>query len=266
MIFNLRALTCKTFKQTSRLFEKKENDMLQKFHFLGSILFIFSIILIYNSQSQAKKNSAGLLAPSIYFLPIYNLDRQSCSKNSYRSIVSEKGAIIARVCAPIFNSCLMEGTCLLTNNRKQMTTINYTATVKGARRFKVLPQEGCRWGIGSTGACLDPFHTVAADRKFHKIGEVIYVPKLRDLTLPNGLKHNGYLIVRDVGGAIKGPHRFDFFTGIYGALDSSNPFNKAGLADTHHRLEYRVVQGTLADQVRGVRNYPTIPASPLSPL
>ncbi len=49
------------------------------------------------------------------------------------------------------------------------------------------------------------------------MGDIIYMRSLADqeITLPSGrrVRHPGFLIVHDTGGAIKGPNRFDFFIG-----------------------------------------------------
>ncbi len=84
----------------------------------------------------------------------------------------------------------------------------------------------------ASGKCLMSYFSVAADPKYYKMGDIIYMRSLdKDIKLPNGrtVRHPGFLIVQDVGGAIKGPNRFDFFVGPIDATASS--FKDPKIAD-----------------------------------
>ncbi len=63
--------------------------------------------------------------------------------------------------------------------------------------------------IGTAGAPLTPMVSVAADPDHHPLGSLIYIQH-DPLT---GL-NDGYAIVQDTGGAIKGRGRIDLFTGV----------------------------------------------------
>lgn len=93
----------------------------------------------------------------------------------------------------------------------------------------------CNTAIGAAGVCLTPFISVAADPKYYSMGDIIDMPSMkgRKIKLPSGktLTHPGYFIVQDTGGAIKGPNRFDFFTGSFGADDPKNAFGYEGFSD-----------------------------------
>lgn len=70
----------------------------------------------------------------------------------------------------------------------------------------------------ASGQCLLSYFSIAADpRSGWRMGDIIYMRSLADqeITLPSGrrVRHPGFLIVHDTGGAIKGPNRFDFFIG-----------------------------------------------------
>lgn len=85
-------------------------------------------------------------------------------------------------------------------------------------RGKITNDE-CKNGRGAKGDCLIPFLSVAADPSYYRIGDIIKMPGLKgqELKLPDGkmMTHPGYVIVQDVGSAIKGANRFDFFVGTY---------------------------------------------------
>ncbi|KYG67257.1 hypothetical protein AZI86_09640 [Bdellovibrio bacteriovorus] len=93
----------------------------------------------------------------------------------------------------------------------------------------------CDTAIGAAGECLIPFVSIAADPKFYSMGDVISMPAMKgkEIQLPNGKKmlHPGYFIVHDTGGAIKGPNRFDFFTGSFDDHNSNNAFGYDGFSD-----------------------------------
>ena len=81
--------------------------------------------------------------------------------------------------------------------------------------------------------CLLSHHSIAADNKHHKIGDVIYIPAADGLTLPDGTTHWGYFIVLDTGGSFIniGDQRVDLFVGF--ERDYKNIFKSAGF--NHHK-------------------------------
>lgn len=88
--------------------------------------------------------------------------------------------------------------------------------------------ENCSTTRGASGKCQIPYVSVAADRRFYNMGDIISMPALKGkrMTLRNGKAfiHPGYLIVHDVGGAIDGSNRFDMFSDD----DLMNPNNAFG--------------------------------------
>lgn len=80
------------------------------------------------------------------------------------------------------------------------------------------------------GGCLTAFFSVAADLSQYRVGDIIYLPDINEgnLKVPSGKRHPGFFIVQDTGGAIKGPSRFDFYTGTKSLADSRNIFGGAG--------------------------------------
>ncbi len=108
------------------------------------------------------------------------------------------------------------------------------------------PSERVRWaktkhpyGIGSKNNPLIPLTSLACDLGTVKkstpwlsggyatFGQKIYIPAAKDLTLPDGTKHNGVFQCDDIGGKITGNH-IDVFigsaTGLKDAL-KKNPFD-----------------------------------------
>jgi 3D (Asp-Asp-Asp) domain-containing protein len=199
--------------------------------------------------------SGQTLIPSIYYIPTFEISDQQCGPELLRDLIASNTHLHLRVCRKIYWSCVMEGTCLL-EILGNFYLINYSGQIEERPNFIEISETGCRYGLGIAGACLDPFHTVAADPKYHRPGEVIYVEKIRGTKLPNGEIHDGYFIVRDEGKRILGEHRFDFFTGTIAYLDKSNPFSKLGLGSEKSNMTYQRVSSEVADRVRRLRGYP----------
>lgn len=88
----------------------------------------------------------------------------------------------------------------------------------------------CKTAFGASGNCLIPYISVAADPHYHHMGDIIDMPGLRGTTiiLPDGKKmiHPGYFIVEDTGGGIKGPNRFDIFTGSHDGAEAAQALVK----------------------------------------
>jgi len=110
----------------------------------------------------------------------------------------------------------MQGTGTLAGNK----VLRYTGKVEYLGK--------CSTAIGAAGKCLLPYFSVAADPRFYRMGDIINMPgmKGKTVTMPDGteMEHPGFFIVHDTGGAVKGPNRFDFFTGSMGLLNTKNTF------------------------------------------
>lgn len=114
----------------------------------------------------------------------------------------------------------MQGSGTLTKNR----ILTYSG--------KTVSLGSCKTAVGAAGTCLRPYISIAADPKFYDMGDIIRMPSMkgRSITLANGktMIHPGYFIVEDIGGAIKGENRFDFFTGAKGLTHEKNAFGTNG--------------------------------------
>ena len=212
------------------------------------------------------------LKPTIYFIKVINLSKKCDDK---RTIYDASEKAVVRVCANQYKLCVLEGTCALIENANSETEIleeldtstneieliNYHKMQNGKYLFTRVDRNRCPFGYGARGLCLDPFYTVAADLTIHKLGDVIFVPSIKGIKLPNGEIHDGFLIVRDKGGAIKGKNRFDFFTSYYNSRRKENPFVEIGLGNSKVQIEFFWVTEKIADEVRQARRFPLTPYS-----
>ncbi|MCT4641562.1 MAG: 3D domain-containing protein [Bacteriovoracaceae bacterium] len=179
------------------------------------------------------------LLPTTYYIP--QESKISCKGtylgkeymgNEVSSILSfENSQVLAKVCTRFYKHLQMEGTAILDDRGDGKRTINY------AKNNKYRFVSKCKYGEGvKKNLCLLPYHTIAADNKIHKIGDIIYIPKAKGLILADGTAHKGYFIVRDTGAAFNGvgSQRVDLFTGL--DSDSNNIFLNRGF---HHKNPLR---------------------------
>ncbi|MGZ3772843.1 MAG: 3D domain-containing protein [Pseudobdellovibrionaceae bacterium] len=210
------------------------------------------------SCAASKSGSGLVLTPTIYYKPTVHLNKAKCSSSALRDIKTPDDQILETVCEQDFKECLREGSCFIENNGK-ITSYNFHSIINGEARFIEVDIKRCPYGYGVMGSCLDPYFSVAADLNYYSAGDVIFIPRLIGVVLPTGEVHNGYIIIRDSGGDISGPGRFDFFTGFLNHLSRDNPFARIGLGDLKNRFEYRIASEAEAKIVRQKRNYPRIP-------
>ena len=146
-------------------------------------------------------------------------------------IIDMSGNIIATVCTRFYRVLLMEGSAVLKDRGQGKIGVNYSTKIGDERRYHKLGK--CILGEGvKRDLCLLPYHTLATDNKVHAIGDIVYIPSVVGLKLPDGSLHDGYFIVRDTGGAFNGvgAQRVDMFTGL--DPDYNNAFQRAGF---HHK-------------------------------
>ncbi len=202
----------------------------------------------------------GNLSPTIYFHALVRDEGGNCSSGRPVNLYGAKGVTLMSVCSSTLSVCTMEGSCQIARG-SQLRSFNYDGQANGHSVFFEIKPGECVYGYGVQSSCLDPFFTVAADTRFHKAGEVLYVPKIAGVMLPNGSRHSGYFIVRDQGGRIKGQHRFDFFSGNLKWDDPRNPFFQIQLGDQNQKFSYSIVRGETARKVLQDRNYPNLPST-----
>jgi 3D (Asp-Asp-Asp) domain-containing protein len=128
----------------------------------------------------------------------------------------------AKTCAPIADvsrdflaQLRLQGTGKLRDGR----VVNIWSQCSCARSpcFKVMAHKAHKWGTGGAGKALQPFRTVAADRRVIKQGSLLYLPMLEGRTMPGrapwgGFVHDGCVVAEDTGGGING-HQLDLFVG-----------------------------------------------------
>lgn len=200
----------------------------------------------------------GYLKPSIYFFPVINEDLQACDSDSMKSILGINGSHLAMVCEKTWDACNLEGSCAVIQHTVRRA-FNVSYSVMGENRFMELTENDCPYGFGVKNYCLDPFYTIAADKDYYKAGDVIYIPAVVGLKLPDGSIHNGYFVIRDNGKDISGRGRFDFYTGFLAWHRNDNPFKKIGFDDSKTRIPYMKISGEQADLVLKQRAFPKLP-------
>ncbi len=187
----------------------------------------------------------GIITPTIYYNPIYHDDDQTCKEDARVSLKEKSGNTLIKVCRSIAKECGLQGSCTIEQNG-ELRLFNILTRIKGQDYFFEMDREECSYGFGVRSLCLVPYHTVAADLTIYKAGQVIYIPSMKGIKLPNGRLHSGYFVVRDKGRGIKGAGRFDFFTGFLKWTDPANPFVKVGLGNKDTDMVFYIVKGEAA--------------------
>lgn len=208
------------------------------------------------SPALIKEDDHGL-SPALYYVPILNIRKPSCEHDGLQAIKNGQGATIAQLCEAEYKICVKQGTCLL-NEVGGLRMIHFSSRRGSVPTLSDKLKKECPYGVGMDSICLDPYFTVAADLKIYKLGDVLFIPTIRGLKLPNGEIHNGYFIVRDSVGDVKEASRFDFFTGFDVDVDLANEFKKRGLDNTENRFKFEKTKEEIAVKVRAQRNYPKI--------
>jgi hypothetical protein len=231
--------------------------MKRKIPFVLLALFIFQLSACAGSKSSSS--AATEISPTIYYRPVINTATDRCSSNDLHDVKDPSGKTLVSLCVSSYKKCLQQGSCLVVDKGREKS-LGYSGLRGGEPRFVQVSREECPYGRGvDDPICLDPYFSVAADLSVYKAGDVIYIPALRGVKLPDGQIHDGYLIIRDEGGGVKGPTRFDFFTGYLNYSDKRNTLARLGFGDPDSRFSFQMVGGELAEKVRRNRNYPGLP-------
>ncbi|MBV2167447.1 MAG: murein transglycosylase [Bdellovibrio sp.] len=228
--------------------------------------FARAILLLpfFLSSCAVSKDAEGLsMSPTIYYKPTIHQKQAHCSANTLRDLLSPEGHTLVTLCESDYKKCLMQGSCFV-DDGENITSYNYHSTKEGLPRFVEVDLNVCPYGYGVRNSCLDPYFSAAADLKFYKAGDVIFIPRLVGAVMPNGEEHDGFVIIRDSGGGVVGADRFDFFTGFYDHLSKQNTLARLGFGDPKNRFEFRLATEEEARAARERRNYPGLKKSVLA--
>ncbi len=196
--------------------------------------------LVDGDVDPASRTPAGTRWPTFYMIAreeLYPLR----TDETLVAIRDRKGAVLSMSSPGFRRAAMYQGTARLADGR----LINVDkVTKKWGRTFRVYPKGVM--GAGIRGYRVYPYRSVALDfedlcaalgcpDRDALVGSLLYVPRLKDIPLPDGSVHDGYVCAVDVGGGIKGP-RMDLFVGwegggnpYYPPCRNSNAFLRAGI-------------------------------------
>lgn len=256
---------------------------------------------------QKKNSRAKFARPTIYYIPEITEKKDTCTGNKVTSkLVDYQGKFLLQndsirtltMCKSSFSSCSIEGSCFFKQPYKSKDS--YYLNGSGKPAFELLDSKKFPYGKGlgngktdglqqlfdtdsslnsvklNQALPLDPFYTIAADTPQPNMsinhfvaGDVLFFPTLVGLILPDGTKHNGFMIVRDTGAkSIFGgrANRFDFFSGNISPYNTDNPFHKLELSqeilgkrNSDLTFPFYIVAGKTKLEILKWRNYPLIP-------
>lgn len=199
----------------------------------------------------------GVLKPTVYYFPVLDEDKNPCPEDSKKIMHGAGGKVLLNICPKTEQACNLQGSCGVIQNGV-MQSFNIIGRFGGQERFFKI-EDQCQMGYGVKSICLDPYYTLAADLTLYKPGEVIFVPAVVGLELPDGTLHHGFFVIRDSGRGIKGHGRFDFFSGQYSWRNPENPFKKLRLGDVNTNIPYYRISGEVANMIRLDRGFPNLP-------
>ncbi len=163
-----------------------------------------------------------------------------------RRVLDPAGKELDMVCGRFYAALKMEGTGRL-QTRDGSVMVNYSRKHQGKDRFMPVSRH-CPYGYGIENKCLMPFYTAAADlsrktQRQWRAGDVIYIPKIQGVRLPDGKTHNGFLTIADTGSGFHNTgrtRRIDVFVGS----SSYRDFWKHHGISRHRPIEIYKVRGT----------------------
>lgn len=218
------------------------------------------------SMKEVVLSLSGKLTPTVYYKPVFFPEDESCAANTRVPMLDVNGKVLLQTCSRIARACAVQGSCTFyreVEGGRELQTIRLNIISYNPRtrisHFADVTSSECVFGLGVRSICLDPFYSVAADLSLYKPGDVLFVPAMVGLPLPDGSLHDGFMVVRDAGGGIEGLGRFDFFTGLQSWRSPQNPFLALKLQDPSTRLDFFLLRGERAEQVRRERSYPKLP-------
>jgi hypothetical protein len=196
--------------------------------------------LVDGDPTVAPRKAAGTRWPTFYMIAREELYPMRTDETAV-AIRDRRGKVLARTSPGFRRAAMYQGTARLADGR----LINVDkVTKKWGRTFRVYPKGVM--GAGIRGYRVYPYRSVALDfrdlcdalkceDRDALVGSLLFVPRLKDIPLPDGSVHDGYVCAVDVGGGIKGP-RMDLFIGwegggnpYYPSCRNSNALLRAGI-------------------------------------
>ena len=212
---------------------------------------------LFPLDSLVDSSAAGEVTPlsvGPFFPTFYQIAREVFyppldERKKLVALRDGKGKVIARVSPAFRRALLIQGTAAL----KDGTIVNVGRTVKGEKRYVVLPSGS--YGLGVSGFSIYPYRSVAVDfdllcdrltahgaglgctpgnalprgsrnratsrtNKKLLVGALLKVPAFAGARMADGQTHDGFVCAVDVGGGIK-QDRMDVFVGTAGG---GNPY------------------------------------------
>jgi 3D (Asp-Asp-Asp) domain-containing protein len=222
------------------------------------VLFLWLCIPQLSCANQIRQSSELFLNPTIYYNPTIDVDITKCETKDMVPMISPEGSVLVELCKSDFDECLMQGSCFVVKNSIKKSYSYYARGSDSIPRFTEVDLNKCPYGFGINNNCLDPNFSVAADLKIYKLGSVIFIPRVVGIKMSNGEVHDGFFIVRDSGAMIKGPARFDFFTGFLDHHHKENILAQFGFDDRSNSFEFRIATDPEAELTRSQRFYPGV--------
>ena len=160
---------------------------------LASVLLV---VLPGDAASPAVDNAA----PHLARITFYHLNEQPDNDARQRRI-TVKLLSGKRTYAWASNKTLINGVVRL-NKKNGGHLISYRSRLF----WEEMDTEKYPYGKCCRGDAVVPYRTVAADPQTYPYGTRLYIPMFDQLTMPDGSVHDGYFVVVDTGGKIRGHH------------------------------------------------------------
>jgi hypothetical protein len=221
-------------------------------------LFLTTVSLLLNGGLAM----AEILSPTLYATQVIDSAKTACEPSEMVSLNHKTKGHLISICHDQYLQCAIDGSCLVqTSKETRLFNVVSFDRRTGLTFFVELNPNRCKYGIGASNICLDPFFSISVDSEIYKMGDVLFVPILKGLKLPTGEVHSGYVVVRDTHELLQGagPARAVFHTGIWREDDSQNPFAKLELDNPATQVEFKKVNGRQAESIRKARNFPLLP-------
>lgn len=207
---------------------------------MNKALIILTIFLMAFEVSAEKEKTpekpalceSNIITSTNYYTPSA---LKICGKWYYGKVRRQKTPwefdATQTVCPEFQKEVRMEGSGRY-NENEIYTYAREVMVMSGPEKKKGTP---CPTSVGRYNRCLLTYISVAADPLYHVVGDIISVPAMKGkkVTLPDGstFTHPGYFRVDDTGSKIKGPNRFDFYSGNMTQKDKLNTFGDFGPKD-----------------------------------